>query len=103
MAELSGIFVVVAVIGLTGVFSVWRVSRAKQIVRQWAAGEKLELLSVEYRYISRGPFFWTTSKGQSIVFVKTRDELNGIRSAYVLCGGFWGGVLQNKTRAKWEN
>jgi len=61
----------------------WHFSRSKSLLEQWADDNGFELLWSEYRTFRRGPFFWTTSKGQSVYRVEVHDRLGALRKLVV--------------------
>ena len=95
-------FLAIVFLAISIFFRIWKTTRYNQIAQNWAKKEKLEILTSEHKYWNRGPFFKTTSKGQSILYVETSDKKGNIRKGHLLCGGFWGGVLQNKATIKWK-
>jgi hypothetical protein len=100
-ALLIALVVIAAFIGLW-----WLVlSRAKAILRAWAAEAGFQILSLQKRYlIGTGPFkWWTNSRNQVIYHVRVRDSAGKERSAWVRCGSYFGGVLFSKqAEVRWE-
>jgi hypothetical protein len=78
-------------------------SRSKTLLEKWAAENGFEILQREQRYISQGPFFWTTSRSQVVYHVNVRDGLGNVRSGWVRCGGWFLGMWSDKTEVKWED
>ena len=96
---------VLAVVGvlLIGIVSLtWHFSRSRGMLERWAAENGYQLLSDEYRWISRGPFFWTTGKGQTVYRVSVRDSAGRVRNGWVKCGGFFLGLLSDKVQVRWD-
>jgi hypothetical protein len=89
------------VIAVTSI--VWHFSRSRSLVERWAAGNGYELLNAEYRNFFRGPFFWMTSKSQTVYHVEVRDQSGRIRSGWVRCGSWWSGLFSDQTEVRWEN
>jgi hypothetical protein len=61
-------------LGLVVLAIFWHYSRAAPLLRQWAEENGVLLVHSEYRYFFRGPFFWTTSKGQAVYRVTIEDS-----------------------------
>src|SRR5438128_2193612 len=90
---------VVAAIGLIA----WHFSRSRFVLEHWADKQGFQILYSEYRYLLRGPFFWTTSRGQTVYYVRVRDRTGTERSSWVRCGGWFFGLMKNKAEVRWEN
>jgi hypothetical protein len=89
-------------ITLAGWACYWNISRSRTLLRGWAAQNGFEILHSEFRFFRRGPFFWTTSKGQTVYYVRVRDAEGQTRSGWVRCGSWWLGLCSNKTEARWN-
>ena len=91
------------VFGIAIASLVWQTTRSRELLDQWAQREGFQLLAVERRYMRRGPFFWTTSKGQEVFFVQVLDLQSGqVRPAWVRVGGWWRGLLSDQVDVRWE-
>jgi hypothetical protein len=102
----NGILVVFFVLlGLVAAIAsiVWHFSRSRFVLGQWADKQGFQVLHSEYRYLFRGPFFWTTSRGQTVYYVKVRDRRGTERSGWVRCGGWFFGLMTNKAEVRWED
>jgi hypothetical protein len=77
--------------------------RSRSLLIGWARQNDFEILASDYRKFRRGPFFWTSSKNQTVYYVTIRDRENQVRSGWLRCGGFWGGVWSDKTEVRWDN
>jgi hypothetical protein len=93
---------VAAPIALVGLILFWQFSRSRSLLQDWAAQNGFEILKSEFRFFRRGPFFWTSSKGQTIYYVTVRDAQGSVRSGWVRCGGWWLGLWSNKTEVRWD-
>src|SRR5688500_22244 len=51
----------------------WHFSRSRGLLEQWAAENGYRIIESSYRNLVRGPFFWTTSKGQTVYRVTVED------------------------------
>jgi hypothetical protein len=81
----------------------WNFSRSQALLQKWAQENGYQILRSEYRVFRRGPFFWTSSKGQTVYYVETRDRLGVPRSGWVRCGSWWWGLWSDETEVRWEN
>ena len=95
------LFALFAVFGIAMMF--WHFSRSKAILEDWARENGYTILSRERRYFARGPFFWTTSKGQDVYYVQVRTSDGHTRSGYVKCGGFFAGMMSDAVRVEWDD
>lgn len=80
----------------------WHMKRSRDLLNMWADENGLRVVDSERRYMRRGPFFWTTGKGQEVFYVTVQDQSGQARNAYVRCGGFWFGLLSNNVDVRWE-
>ena len=91
-------FVVLAILSIA-----WTSSRSHSLIDQWAAENGYRVVSAEQRWLQRGPFFWTTSKGQTVYRVTIEDVAGRQRSGYVRCGSWMGGLLSDKVQVRWDD
>jgi hypothetical protein len=92
------------VIGIVVIGSMaWHFSRSRSVLEQWAVENGFEILHSEYRNLVRGPFFWTTSKGQTVYYVRVRDSKGTERSGWVRCGGWFLGLMTDRAEVRWED
>src|SRR5262245_40079728 len=75
-------------------------SRSSSLLRSWADQHGLRIIRKEYRTFLRGPFFWTSSKGQTVYRVIVEDKLGNQRSGWVRCGSWWFGLLSSHVEAR---
>jgi hypothetical protein len=97
MAMLLAAFAVLAILRLF-----WRSNRSKTLLDQWAQANGYKLLSAQSRHLSRGPFFFTTSKGQTVYRIRVEDTEGNIREGYARCGSWIGGLLSDKVDVRWD-
>jgi hypothetical protein len=98
----SQVIVLVLFGAIAAALIVWHYSRARSLLEHWADERGFNILDSQYRYLRRGPFFWTTSKGQAVYFVRVRDRLGDLRTGYVRCGSWFLGLLSDKVEVRWE-
>jgi hypothetical protein len=100
----SSLFVgalMLVVIGFAIVSMVWRQQRADEMLRQWAGRNGYELLSAEYCWFWRGPYWLGTSKSQMVYRIQVRagDE---VRSGYARLGGWFLGMWSDEVDVSWD-
>jgi len=79
----------------------WCFYRSRSLLRRWADENRFQI--IDFRLTSSGPLAWTSSRSQTIYFVRIRDGDGKERRGWVRCGSFWAGVFSKKTEVKWEN
>mgnify|MGYP001367836181 CR=1 FL=1 len=103
MDDVFQILMVLVVLGAAVLSMVWHFSRSNTVLEQWAEDNGFELLSSECCHFMRGPFFWTTSKGQTVYYVKVRTSSGHERTGWVRCGGFFLGLWSDAAEVRWED
>jgi hypothetical protein len=96
---MDGGFPILAVFGIAifiFVTTIWHFSRSRSVLEQWADQSGFEILHSEYRNFARGPYFWTTSKGQTVYYVTVRDNRGHVRTGWVRCGGWFLGLMTDQ-------
>ena len=81
----------------------WERRRSEQLIDRWARQQGYQLLDRKYLWFSRGPFFWRTSKGQTVYYVTLRDDQGHLRRAWVRCGGWFLGLWSDKVAVEWDS
>ncbi len=81
---------------------VWRSRRSLAMLQEWAARNGYSLLQYNNSYFFRGPFFWTSSKGQVVYRVVVSDGMGNTRSGWVRLGSWWLGLLSDEAEARWD-
>jgi hypothetical protein len=83
--------------------TLWFFKRSATILERWAEQNRYELLESKINWFNQGPFFWTSSKGQTVYYVQVLDRRNGqTRRGWVRCGSFWGGLMSDKAEVRWD-
>lgn len=80
----------------------WTYSRSRRILDNWADENGYEILSSEFRWLFKGPFFWKSSKNQSVFRVTITDDSDEVRTGWVRCGSYWLGILVDQADAIWD-
>ena len=91
------VFVLVAfVAGL-----IWHSIRSRALLDRWAERNGYRIIDADYRNFFRGPFFWTTAKGQTVYRV-TVEVKGGLRRGWVRCGGRRLGLFSDQAEVRWD-
>jgi hypothetical protein len=80
----------------------WKNSRGSAFLDQWASRCRYRIISREFRYFFKGPFFWTSSNAQVVYYVTIEDGLGRVRSGWVRCGGYFLGLLSDDVEVQWD-
>ena len=100
----AGVVFVMMLVAVLVVASIaWRVSRSRSILHEWAADHGFRLIYYEYRWFVRGPFFWTTSKSQTVYRVTIEDGRGSIRKGWVRCGTWLAGLWSRQVDVRWDD
>ena len=100
--EPIGFVVLVIVVAAVAIAAwVWHLGRSRSLLEQWADAGGYRILASERRFLRRGPFFFTTAKGQEVFYVTVEDGSGRVRHAYVKVGGFFLGQFSDKVRVEW--
>jgi len=102
VAQAQGFFAVCLVLVLVVGSLVWTFHRSGSLIDAWAASEGYDLVRREYCALWRGPFFWTTSRNQTVYRVTVRLRGGSLRSGWVRCGSWWGGLLSDQVEVRWD-
>jgi hypothetical protein len=94
---------VLTMIGIAGFTLAWQSSRSQSLMTHWAAQHGYQILHYEYRTFRRGPFFWTTSKGQTVYYVEVLDTQGKRRNGWLRCGGRFLGLMSEQVEVRWES
>lgn len=98
-----GALVIVPVIFvLIGLSLWWHFGRSNSLLHQWAEQNGYRIVRQEYRTFFRGPFFWSSSKGQTVFYVVVENSAGARRSGYVRVGGWWLGLLSDRVEVRWD-
>jgi hypothetical protein len=100
---MEGIFVFLGVAALVILTLVWHFGRSSSLLHQWAAQNGYRIISQQYRNFFKGPFFWTSGKGQTVYYVVVEDSIGNSRRGWVRCGGWFLGLLSNNVEVRWDD
>ena len=89
-------------VGLGAASVVFHYTRSGILLDLWAAENGYRILERELRRFRRGPFFFTTSKGQEVYRVVVEDCQGAVRGGYVRCGSWVLGMLSSHVEVRWD-
>jgi hypothetical protein len=91
--------VFVLILGVVGL--IWHSIRSRALLERWAELNGYRIIDADYRNVFRGPFFWTTTKGQTVYRVTV--ELKGdVLKGWVRCGSRCLGLLSDRVEVRWD-
>jgi hypothetical protein len=103
MEYLLPVFAILGLAAFAGLTLWWHFSRSGSLLDQWAEENGYRVLSREYRSFFKGPFFWTSSRGQTVYYVTVQDKAGNRRSGWVRCGSWFLGLLSDNVEVRWED
>jgi hypothetical protein len=100
----DGLFAVFAFAAVALALGMWFWSRARasSMLQRWAFTHGLRLVSADHRSMFRGPFWWRTSRGQSVYRITVQYPDGTIRQGYARCGGWLLGLLADVVDVQWD-
>jgi hypothetical protein len=101
MDSSAGLFMLLLMFSLVAMGFAWHFHRSRSLLERWAERNGCRILAAEYRHVFRGPFFWTSSKGQTVYRV-TVEVPGGVRTGWVRCGSWWFGLLSDRAEVRWN-
>jgi hypothetical protein len=90
----------IVVVFALGVY--WHFGRSHSLIHLWAERNGYRLLESNYCWFFKGPFFWTSSKGQTVYRVSVQDQRGHRRTGWVRCGSWMLGLLSENVEVRWE-
>ena len=102
MREMQGLFAIAAMAVLIILCLGWHFGRASALLHAWAANNDYRVIRQEYRHFFRGPFLWTSTKGQAVYYVVIEDSAGASRSGWVRCGSWSFGLLSDNVEVRWD-
>ena len=77
-------------------------ARADTILENWALRSGYRVVSRNYAWFFKGPFFWTSNRNQVVFRITAQDQSGNMRSGWVRCGSWWGGILSDDAEVRWD-
>ncbi len=100
---LSALIVAGIIIAFIVICFYWEQSRSVSMIDRWAGENGLQLLSASRCFFKIGTPFWATNKNHTVYRITVQDTQDNVMSGYVLCGGFFLGLLSDRVEVKWDN
>jgi hypothetical protein len=101
MSSSAQLLVPVVALLLAAAGLVWHSHRSRTLLERWAERNGYRIIDAGYRNFFRGPFFWTTAKGQTVYRV-TVEVQGGVRRGWVRCGGRRLGLFSDWAEVRWD-
>ena len=78
--------------------------RSRTALEKWAVQNDIWIVEMDYRFLRRGPFFWTVfARNQTIYRVTVADRNGNKRQGWVRCGDwFWGVFFSDNVEVRWD-
>ena len=86
---------------LIGLTLIWHSWRSRRVLERWAERNGYRIIDADYRNFFRGPYFWTTAKGQTVYRVNVEVK-GGVRRGWVRCGSWGLGLFSDRTEVRWD-
>ena len=99
----SWLLSVIFVVGFVTLVNHLTIARGDTILNRWAARYGVQIMKRNYAWFLKGPFFWTTSRGQAVFRVEVQDRAGNLRNGWVRCGGWWSGLLSDDAEVRWDD
>ena len=97
-AQLPMLVVLVLLVAMS---LVWHSRRSRTLLERWAERNGYRIIDADYRNFFRGPFFWTTAKGQTVHRVTV--EVKGVvQTGWVRCGTWRLGLFSDRAEVRWD-
>jgi hypothetical protein len=80
---------------------VWHSRRSRRLLERWAERNGYRIIDADYRNFFRGPFFWTTAKGQTVYRV-TVEVKGSVRRGWLRCGSRRLGLISDQAEVRWD-
>jgi hypothetical protein len=101
MASSAQLLMLVVILLLAATGLVWHSRRSRTLLERWAERNGYRIIDADYRNFFRGPFFWTTAKGQTVYRV-TMEVKGVVQTGWVRCGTLWLGLFSDRAEVRWD-
>ncbi len=97
------IVLMVVVIGLLVIWIKHRSHKASYLIKKWTGQNNYEILDKEYRFLSKGPFFFPTRGLHMVYYVTVKDNEGRVRNGWIKIGDWFFGMLFTETvKVEWD-
>lgn len=80
----------------------WGFRRGSDLLELWANANNVRILQKEYCWFLKGPFFWSSSRNQSVYRITVEDSEGQIRTGWAKCGGWFMGLWTSQVEVRWD-
>jgi hypothetical protein len=80
-----------------------RFGRSASMLEQWAAGQGYRLLHFERRKWRKGPFAFSTSRGQEVYQITVADREGKIKCGYIRCDRYFRRTYTDSAEVEWDS
>lgn len=94
--------IVTSILALAIGSTFWSFRRGEQRLAAWAEANSLRLLRSEFRWFAKGPYFWRSSKHQTVYRITVADDFGNIREGWARCGGWFFGLFTDHVDVRWD-
>lgn len=81
----------------------WLYRRTDQVMERWSRETGFSIVSREFRWLSRGPFWLTASRGQSVYRIEALDAHGMYHTGWMRIGGWFLGILSDQVEVIWDH
>ena len=81
----------------------WSSTHSRTIIENWAADNGYYLIDAHAPFVGRGPFFWTTSRGQTVYRVTVEDSSGQTRLVWARCVNWLWQSLSDQIEVRWDD
>ena len=92
LTKLLPLWAIAGIILVIILLHIKQTQRSKVNLEIWLNNNQFRLISVERRYLRRGPYLWKSSKGQVIFRISLANNENEEKIAWVKCGSYFKGA-----------
>jgi hypothetical protein len=95
-------FLLLILVCLVAGYAVWEWSKTQSsaMLHTWADENGFTIVSQKFCHFWRGPFFFTTSKGQVVYRITLRDKAGSEWTGWARCGGWFWGLMSNQVTVR---
>jgi hypothetical protein len=97
----AGLVALLFMLVLAATSCAWHFRQSRGLLERWADRNGYRIIDARYQHVFRGPFVWTTSKGQTVYRV-TLDVKGEVSTGWVRCGSWWLGLMSEKVEVRWD-
>ncbi len=88
---------------LITMYLIWCFYRGKYLITQWAQHNKYELRSIKRCLTDRGPFKYSSTRGQEVYIASVYDSINNTtRECWIQTGKLWALGFKEPLNISWK-